>query len=274
MLPHYQCRLHIIKYYARLWELQDCLVADAFSVSRNLYETNKKSWFGCIKQLFDHFKIDNSKVLNCKSSLKTYISGFFRSNYEILWKQKIFEDNRKKPEGNKLRTYRLFKNIFKYEDYLDWGTYEQRRLITAFRISSHKLEIERGRYFNIPSDRRFCKFCKNVVEDEFHFLINCKHLEPARDKIISNIDDKFKNFKQLNNNNKLIWLLSAEDIFIYNQVYMLLHKLFSLRCTLLLPNWSDGWCLVTVLAVFHILLIDMCIFFISIIVYLVLFCVI
>jgi hypothetical protein len=54
--------------------------------------------------------------------------------------------------GNKLRTYRLFKDQFVFEPYLNWGTYNQRNILTKFRISSHKLEIEKGRYMNIPAE--------------------------------------------------------------------------------------------------------------------------
>ena len=42
--------------------------------------------------------------------------------------------------------HRLFKNNFTFEPYLHWGNYDKRRLITKFWISSHQLEIERGRY--------------------------------------------------------------------------------------------------------------------------------
>jgi hypothetical protein len=40
----------------------------------------------------------------------------------------------------------FFKNNFTFEPYLHWGNYDKRRLITKFWISSHQLEIERGRY--------------------------------------------------------------------------------------------------------------------------------
>ena len=41
-----------------------------------------------------------------------------------------------------------------------------------FRLSSHNLEIERGRYHDIPKDERFCNFCSlNVTENEYHFQL-------------------------------------------------------------------------------------------------------
>jgi hypothetical protein len=47
-----------------------------------------------------------------------------------------------------------FKDRFIQENYLKWGNFCQRRLITKFRISSHNLEIEHGRYFNISAHYR------------------------------------------------------------------------------------------------------------------------
>ena len=48
---------------------------------------------------------------------------------------------------------------------------EVRKCVTALRISAHQLEIEMGRYKNVPLNSRICKLCKsNEVEDEVHFL--------------------------------------------------------------------------------------------------------
>ena len=40
-----------------------------------------------------------------------------------------------------------------------------------------------------------------------------------------NIENKYKNLKSLANVSKFIWLMSAEDTFIYSQLYQLLNKL-------------------------------------------------
>lgn len=57
----------------------------------------------------------------------------------FLWRQDLFRDNSGQGYGNKLRTYRLFKNIFNFEQYLSFGNYSQRKLLTQFRISAHDL---------------------------------------------------------------------------------------------------------------------------------------
>jgi hypothetical protein len=52
-----------------------------------------------------------------------------------------------------LSTYLTVKNNFGFEKYLDKiKNFEQRRTLTRFRISTHKLAIETGRYKEIPLD--------------------------------------------------------------------------------------------------------------------------
>ena len=75
---------------------------------------------------------------------------------------------------NKLHTYRKFKNIFHLEPHLLYLNKEERHTLTKFRISSHRLEVERGRYFGLKFENRICKLCNDHVKDEEYFMISCK----------------------------------------------------------------------------------------------------
>ena len=93
----------------------------------------------------------------------------------------------------------------------------QRRIITKFRISAHKLEIEHGRYFNVAMEHRICKLCKLDIENEIHFLLGCPVLETSRHNIIRYYKRNlkiFKNLKYPDNKSKFIWLMSADDKYI------------------------------------------------------------
>jgi capsid portal protein len=50
-------------------------------------------------------------------------------------------------------------------------------------INSQTIEIELGRYKNIPRNQRHCKFCK-TLDDEFHFLFDCKVTDNIRPSFI------------------------------------------------------------------------------------------
>ena len=46
--------------------------------------------------------------------------------------------------------------------------------LTRFRLCSHSLEIETGRYNGIERNDRKCKLCnQNTVESEYHFMLCC-----------------------------------------------------------------------------------------------------
>ena len=52
--------------------------------------------------------------------------------------------------------------------------------ILKLRSCDHKLQIERGRYSNIPRERRPCELCDEnrlFVGDEYHFLLQCKNTQ-------------------------------------------------------------------------------------------------
>jgi hypothetical protein len=70
-------------------------------------------------------------------------------------------------------------------------------------------------------------------------LLECPKLEEVRHDNLYNIENKYKNFKSLANVSKFIWLMSAEDTFIYkmySQLYQLLNKLNNLRHEILSNN--------------------------------------
>ena len=75
--------------------------------------------------------------------------------------------------GNKLRTYRSFKNEFITEPYLSIIVHKKYRSAYAkFRCGVAPLKIETGRYGvnRVPVEERLCETC-NSVEDEFHVLM-------------------------------------------------------------------------------------------------------
>ena len=64
--------------------------------------------------------------------------------------------------SNRLLTYARFKHEFTCEKYLDFITNEKFRFaLTRFRLSSHELEMESGRYENITKIERICNCCND-----------------------------------------------------------------------------------------------------------------
>jgi hypothetical protein len=68
--------------------------------------------------------------------------------------------------------------------------------ISNIRLSDHNLEIELGRYKNIPRNQRHCKCCK-TLDDEFHFFFDCKITDNIRPSFIDFMKAKYPHFNQL-----------------------------------------------------------------------------
>ena len=85
--------------------------------------------------------------------------------------------------------------------------------LAKFRLSNHKLMIEKGRHLNIDKTLRKCPFCSSI-EDELHFLVNCKMFAPLRTELMNNVQNKLPdtNFKLMSDQAILITLLNNIEI--------------------------------------------------------------
>ena len=76
---------------------------------------------------------------------------------------------------------------FQSSEYLEIVNIKKFRIaLTKLRVSSHRLEIEMGRWARperIEFDDRKCKLC-NKLEDEFHFVLECPLYDDIRKKYI------------------------------------------------------------------------------------------
>ena len=99
-----------------------------------------------------------------------------------------------KARSPKLSYYDSCKKKFAREPYLDVTKgFSRRYSTTKFRISSHDLEIECGRYNNIPRESRICPWCQlsmgaKVLEDENHLLNSCDLYAGLRTKLINRLN--------------------------------------------------------------------------------------
>ena len=82
----------------------------------------------------------------------------------------------------------IIKTNFGFEKYLDLiKEPKNRRYITKFKSSSHKLKIESGRYTRpiTPLNKRICDKCdKHEEDDEIHFFNHCTHFFRRKENII------------------------------------------------------------------------------------------
>ena len=107
---------------------------------------------------------------------------------------------------------------------------DNRKALCQLRLSSHPLNIESLRGKITDPKLRLCTLCDDTkVEDEFHFMMQCNKYENERNIFIENISNYCINFRELNLQNKFLWLLSNEDKQICKDLGHLIKRCFDIR---------------------------------------------
>ena len=84
----------------------------------------------------------------------------------------------------------------------------ERSIISQFRYGILPLEIEVGRYRDIPLSDRLCHICSSAVEDEIHFLCDCPAYSHVREIIFAQARDIEPTFQIMDNIDKFVFLMS------------------------------------------------------------------
>lgn len=163
----------------------DTLLTKAYMEQLN-GSADKSRWILFIKNIlydlgFSHVW-DNQSTFNSFALLNA-IKHKLKERYISFWHKRILSDD----GMGKLRTYLVIKKKFGLETYLEEiHDKDIRKCISSLRISTHRLRIERGRYIGEHLDQRLCTVC-NAVEDEVHFLCQCRKYDTLRKTMFESI---------------------------------------------------------------------------------------
>lgn len=232
--------INMINYWIHLTkevEPSNTILYEAIKMAQSITQPNKESWMCNIKCIFQYLNLEYmfEHHSNFKPNfIKRKVKDALTEKFNKIWVSALENTSGKKVNtGNKLRTYRKFKNIFMFEPYLRINSRKDRQIISKFRTSCHDLEIERGRYTGIKAENRKCQICNNAVEDELHFLLKCNTLKEIRSPYLSKLISIFKNFSKLSDDMKFIWIMSSEDPVVISILGKMLNSLFEKRRELL-----------------------------------------
>jgi len=90
--------------------------------------------------------------------------------------------------------------------------------LTKLRVSGHSVRVHTGRYDRIEKNMRLCQIYNNhELEDEFHFVFNCRPYTLLRERYIKNY------FRAKPSMNTFIELLSSQNT---NELYRLSKYVF------------------------------------------------
>lgn len=161
---------------------------DVYKCDKKLQASGSKSWIGSAIQLENKFNIDTDNT--DMKLIKTEINN--NSNQSVLNHLQYLRNS----SEDKLNFFSNVYHTFQLQPYLKIGLDKSiTKHLTALRISSHTLRIERGRYTRpkTPRPERLCLVC-NSVEDEVHFLLHCKKAT-NRKLILNSVDLEINNIQ-------------------------------------------------------------------------------
>ena len=147
---------------------------------------------------------------------QTLVDGFHQNALESI-----------RQNDSKLRTYALLKTEIGMEKYLvQIKSVAIRIQVTKLRISDHNLMIEVGRHKGIKAHLRFCPFCKNIVETETHFLLNCPIYNHLRPRLLNQLHSENPSFKHFSKADQFVYIAANAN---HEDIAKFIHNCFELR---------------------------------------------
>ena len=146
----------------------------------------KSEWLSTIKSILDKLNLNRYFVNPSEISMNSFkqlCTNKLEEKFCQEWK--VLLNN----QTGTLRFYKTVKQEFEKEKYLDNLTcFHLRKIVTKFRCSDHRLEIQRGRQgrVRIDPENRICQICRENVENETHFLAECPLYTTLRSKYLGN----------------------------------------------------------------------------------------
>ena len=136
---------------------------------------------------YKHLKPINP--ISCKKYRIEPIMKSLKDHSKSIWKQE------KEDSAKLFLFYNKIKLDFEKEPYLDFvKNAKSRYCTTRLKISAHNLEIEYGRYKNIPREQRKCRWCDlasntSHLENEHHVFFECDLYANIRSKLVRTLNN-------------------------------------------------------------------------------------
>ena len=149
-----------------------------------LRRKTQNCWTAYTKKLLVELGLEeywqNQMVEKSKSEWNTIVEDKIQESEQESWQKKM-------AERPKLCTYRKVKDKLEHEVYLNTCDKKGRRAMARLRSGTNSLRIETGRHEGLERKDRVCRFGCKVVEDEKHFLLECKMYKDYREELKANL---------------------------------------------------------------------------------------
>ncbi|MCG8046233.1 MAG: reverse transcriptase family protein, partial [Candidatus Thiodiazotropha endolucinida] len=186
----------------------------------------KSNWASSVKELLCRLGFGEVWDYQGVGNISAFLKQFKQRVRDIF----VQEWHSRLETSSRARCYITFSN-FQYKTYLsELKINKYRKSLSRLRLSSHRLEVEVGRWVKpnkVPYENRKCKVC-GILEDEFHFLLECPLYTDLRRLYIN------RYFWNRPNMPKFIELLTAENTNLLKKLSTYIEKAFNLRKNIVL----------------------------------------
>jgi hypothetical protein len=193
-----------INYYKKVLSDPNKLTYSALLSERELAQNCSKSWVGYIDKILQLSNLSYTIISQRPKLISSTLKSLYTQNFFSFIQSKNGIQN---GNGNKLRTYAIFKRDYTMDKYLKCSLSKNiTSAIAKLRTSTHNLAIETGRYVRpkLPPERRICKCCNlNLTENEIHFIFNC----PAYEELRQDLSYSIAHLQTINNENEKLWYI-------------------------------------------------------------------
>ncbi|MCG8034648.1 MAG: endonuclease/exonuclease/phosphatase family protein, partial [Candidatus Thiodiazotropha taylori] len=221
--------LLIIKYWFKILSADEGkYVKLIYRLMQNDIDTkpNTVNWASLLRDLFSSLGFYEVWIQQGVGNYNNFISAVKQRLTDTFiqnWMARLGESSR----ANFYRTFAEFK-LQPYLDNINIGKFSN--ALSRLRMASHRLEIESGRWVkpnSIPVIDRKCSNC-SVLEDEYHFVLECPLYTDLRKKYIARHywvrPSMFKFLELLNSSAESIRKLSIYIFYAFSQRSNLLYR--------------------------------------------------
>ena len=169
----------VINYWAKLhFDPKNNIAAGLYRAVRSLNEQGRlqSKWLTNVKNLVNQNGYGNIWNSNDEINTKWFTKSFklkLHDQFMQSWSALI-------DQASSGINYRIFKDKFEMNDYINFLPNKQVKILTAFRTRNHRLPVKLGRWTSTPLSERICFFCNSEIGDEFHYIFKCPHFAESR----------------------------------------------------------------------------------------------
>ena len=186
---------------------------------------NKNNWASLVRNLLmslGFYDVWLEQGVENYKGFMTVLRQRLTNNFVQNWHSRL-EDSSRAVFYNSIAS-------FQFQPYLEnVNEYEFCNAISRLRLSSHRLEVEAGRWVrinNVQANERKCTLC-NVMEDKYHFVMECQRYTELRKKYLS------KYYLQRPSMFKFVDLIHSNNIKYIKNLGTFVYHAFKLRSDML-----------------------------------------